>query len=192
MLRRRCLGNVNRPWPRMHGPGDRGRQRAEGVCSCVPHVRLRSRRLNRWPPGSRWTGLLPSARWLAAPMGSDARVSSDASAAAYAQPDEQHDDGSDDGSDDAGGLEEAVLFENGSTASGLLTLPEAAWELSLGIYCAWKGFRREAGSPVQKWQRLSRASRPRPFPCAPPLLPRSSIDRLAVSSKGRAAGPVLG
>ncbi len=25
--------------------------------------------------------------------------------------------------------------------SGLLTLPEAAWELSLGIYCAWKGFR---------------------------------------------------
>src|SRR4051794_38669771 len=25
------------------------------------------------------------------------------------------------------------VFENGSTASGLLTLPEAAWELSLGI-----------------------------------------------------------
>jgi hypothetical protein len=22
-----------------------------------------------------------------------------------------------------------------------MTLPEAAWELSLGIYCAWKGFR---------------------------------------------------
>ena len=32
-------------------------------------------------------------------------------------------------------------FDNGSTASGLMTLPEAAWELSLGIYCAWKGFR---------------------------------------------------
>jgi len=36
------------------------------------------------------------------------------------------------------------VFENGSTASGLLTLPEAAWELSLGIYCAWKGFRPES------------------------------------------------
>ena len=44
----------------------------------------------------------------------------------------------------------AGVFENGSTASGLLTLPEAAWELSLGIYCAWKGFRRRAGSPDQK------------------------------------------
>jgi len=32
-------------------------------------------------------------------------------------------------------------FENGSAPSGLMTLPEAAWELSLGIYCAWKGFR---------------------------------------------------
>ncbi|HEY5183882.1 MAG TPA: DUF4386 domain-containing protein [Actinomycetes bacterium] len=38
----------------------------------------------------------------------------------------------------------AGAFENGSTASGLLTLPEAAWELSLGIYCAWKGFRPES------------------------------------------------
>ena len=33
------------------------------------------------------------------------------------------------------------VFENGSGPSGLMTLPEAAWELSLGIYCAWKGFR---------------------------------------------------
>jgi hypothetical protein len=32
-------------------------------------------------------------------------------------------------------------FKNGSAPSGLMTLPEAAWELSLGIYCAWKGFR---------------------------------------------------
>jgi hypothetical protein len=32
-------------------------------------------------------------------------------------------------------------YENGSGPSGLMTLPEAAWELSLGIYCAWKGFR---------------------------------------------------
>jgi hypothetical protein len=31
--------------------------------------------------------------------------------------------------------------ENGDGLSALLTLPEAAWELSLGIYCAWKGFR---------------------------------------------------
>ena len=33
------------------------------------------------------------------------------------------------------------VYEDGSAAAGLLTLPEAAWELSLGIYCAWKGFR---------------------------------------------------
>jgi Domain of unknown function (DUF4386) len=33
------------------------------------------------------------------------------------------------------------VYDNGSSVSGLLTLPEAAWELSLGIYCAWKGFR---------------------------------------------------
>jgi Domain of unknown function (DUF4386) len=32
-------------------------------------------------------------------------------------------------------------YENGSTFSGLLALPEIAWELSLGVYCAWKGFR---------------------------------------------------
>jgi hypothetical protein len=36
-------------------------------------------------------------------------------------------------------------YENGSTFSGLLALPEIAWELSLGVYCAWKGFRR---SPI--------------------------------------------
>jgi hypothetical protein len=36
------------------------------------------------------------------------------------------------------------VYENGSSVSGLLTLPEAAWELSLGIYCAWKGFRTES------------------------------------------------
>ena len=32
-------------------------------------------------------------------------------------------------------------FENGSGASALLALPEIAWEASLGVYCAWKGFR---------------------------------------------------
>jgi Domain of unknown function (DUF4386) len=42
------------------------------------------------------------------------------------------------------------VYENGSTASGLLTLPEAAWELSLGIYCAWKGFRPD--SPIVRSQ----------------------------------------
>ena len=31
--------------------------------------------------------------------------------------------------------------ENGDGLSALMTLPEAAWELSLGVYCAWKGFR---------------------------------------------------
>ena len=33
------------------------------------------------------------------------------------------------------------VYNNGEGPSGLFTLPEAAWELSLGIYCAWKGFR---------------------------------------------------
>jgi hypothetical protein len=36
------------------------------------------------------------------------------------------------------------VYDDGSSAAGLLTLPEAAWELSLGVYCAWKGFRRES------------------------------------------------
>jgi hypothetical protein len=40
------------------------------------------------------------------------------------------------------------VYKNGEGASGLFTLPEAAWELSLGIYCAWKGFRPE--SPIAK------------------------------------------
>ena len=35
----------------------------------------------------------------------------------------------------------AGVYKNGEVPSGLLTLPEAAWELSLGVYCAWKGFR---------------------------------------------------
>jgi len=38
------------------------------------------------------------------------------------------------------------VYNNGEGPSGLLTLPEAAWELSLGIYCAWKGFR--PSSPI--------------------------------------------
>jgi uncharacterized protein DUF4386 len=39
-------------------------------------------------------------------------------------------------------------YKNGEGPSGLLTLPEAAWELSLGIYTAWKGFRPE--SPIAR------------------------------------------
>jgi hypothetical protein len=42
------------------------------------------------------------------------------------------------------------VFENGEGPSGLFTLPEAAWELSLGIYCAWKGFR--LASPLAQAQ----------------------------------------
>jgi hypothetical protein len=42
------------------------------------------------------------------------------------------------------------LYKNGEGLSGLFTLPEAAWELSLGIYCAWKGFR--ASSPLAEPQ----------------------------------------
>jgi hypothetical protein len=32
-------------------------------------------------------------------------------------------------------------YENGDPPSGLLALPEIVWEVFLGIYCAWKGFR---------------------------------------------------
>jgi hypothetical protein len=32
-------------------------------------------------------------------------------------------------------------YENGSGPSALLALPEIAWEASLGVYAAWKGFR---------------------------------------------------
>jgi hypothetical protein len=42
------------------------------------------------------------------------------------------------------------VYHNGEGPSGLFTLPEAAWELSLGIYCAWKGFRLE--SPLARSQ----------------------------------------
>jgi hypothetical protein len=42
------------------------------------------------------------------------------------------------------------VFEVGSGPQGLLTLPEAAWELSLGIYCAAKGFR--TSSPLARQQ----------------------------------------
>ena len=34
------------------------------------------------------------------------------------------------------------VYENGSGPAFLLALPEIAWEASLGIYAAWKGFRR--------------------------------------------------
>lgn len=40
------------------------------------------------------------------------------------------------------------VYDVGSTVDGLLTIPEAAWELSLGIYCALKGFR--ADSPIAR------------------------------------------
>jgi hypothetical protein len=33
------------------------------------------------------------------------------------------------------------VYENGEGPSALLALPEIAWEASLGIYAAWKGFR---------------------------------------------------
>jgi hypothetical protein len=33
------------------------------------------------------------------------------------------------------------VYDNGPGPAGLLALPEIAWEASLGIYAAWKGFR---------------------------------------------------
>jgi hypothetical protein len=35
-------------------------------------------------------------------------------------------------------------YDNGSGPSFFLALPEIAWEASLGIYAAWKGFRPSA------------------------------------------------
>jgi hypothetical protein len=40
------------------------------------------------------------------------------------------------------------VYENGSTFSSLLALPEIAWEGSLGIYAAWKGFRVTSITPT--------------------------------------------
>jgi hypothetical protein len=40
-------------------------------------------------------------------------------------------------------------YDNGEGPSGLLALPEIVWELFLGIYCAWKGFR---SSPITERQ----------------------------------------
>jgi hypothetical protein len=46
----------------------------------------------------------------------------------------------------------AILFSGNNPSSGLrsvqsvATIPEFAWELFLGVYCAWKGFRPE--SPI--------------------------------------------
>ncbi len=39
------------------------------------------------------------------------------------------------------------VYENGSGPSFLLALPEIAWEASLGVYAAWKGFKP---SPITK------------------------------------------
>ena len=36
------------------------------------------------------------------------------------------------------------VFDAGSTVQALATIPEFIWELSLGIYCAVKGFKRDA------------------------------------------------
>jgi hypothetical protein len=52
------------------------------------------------------------------------------------------------------------LYEDGSALAGLLTVPEAAWELSLGIYCAWKRFHPE--SPVAKPEMAIAHSEPSP------------------------------
>ncbi len=41
-------------------------------------------------------------------------------------------------------------YKNGSTVSGLLSLPEIVWEAFLGIYCAWKGFRPQSPLATQQ------------------------------------------
>ena len=55
-------------------------------------------------------------------------------------------------------------YDNGSGPSFLLALPEIAWEASLAIYCAWKGF-RPIRIPDTDWRRVAdgrgRSQRPR-------------------------------
>jgi len=41
----------------------------------------------------------------------------------------------------------AGVYKNGEGPSNIATLPEAVWELSLGVYCAAKGF-RSSSTPV--------------------------------------------
>jgi hypothetical protein len=43
----------------------------------------------------------------------------------------------------------AGVFKFGEGASAIATLPEAVWELSLGVYCAAKGFRPSSTIPTQ-------------------------------------------
>ena len=47
------------------------------------------------------------------------------------------------------------VYENGSGPATLLALPEIAWEVSLGIYAAWKGFRTT--SPLSEPELTRRA-----------------------------------
>ena len=59
------------------------------------------------------------------------------------------------------------VYKNGTAMSGLLTLPEAAWELSLGIYAAWKGFRLESQITRREWRWLTQGGAIRCIPaCA--------------------------
>jgi hypothetical protein len=49
------------------------------------------------------------------------------------------------------------VYENGSGPSFFLALPEIVWEVSLGIYAAWKGFRP---SPITKTVDLREETKP--------------------------------
>lgn len=51
-------------------------------------------------------------------------------------------------------------YKNGQGPSGLLTIPEAAWELFLGIYCAWKGFRSSSLLPKRATEPAERVAFP--------------------------------
>jgi hypothetical protein len=41
-------------------------------------------------------------------------------------------------------LTEPGVYKNGSGLSGLLSLPEIAWEVSLTVYTLWNGFSTES------------------------------------------------
>jgi hypothetical protein len=45
------------------------------------------------------------------------------------------------------------VYENGSGLAFLLALPEIIWEASLGVYAAWKGFRRSHPAAVDVFER---------------------------------------
>jgi hypothetical protein len=76
------------------------------------------------------------------------------------------------------------VYDNGPGPAGLMTLPEAVWEASPGIYCAWKGLRP---SPVpEPGDAGERAPAPFAFTNSPSARPSAWV--LALSRRKSNSG----